>query len=573
MTVPQLRLFVNYRRADDREFAETLRLQFMNRYGRENVFMDFDSLPNFTNFEEFIKRKVRECDALVMMIGAKWTDLLREKAAKGDPDYVLIELEEALKHHKLIAPIRLRDASMPDPADIPDWLHPISKLNAPDISPGRHLIDDVTHIITDLEAELVRRGSTREVANPESQTQIQSSPFQPLTIQEMQSKIRTAEVAKNWPEALIWIDQLRQSGHPIPPYYAVELDRREQTFRQRLHEEEDRRRRREVADYEFIFIRDMLEWGASKNTIIAAVHGIWEIDQGYIPDDLAPHLRPLLSPVIQVITPSARYIPILKPGHIRTDAKGVPQVYVPAGRFLMGSDPDRDQSAQADEQPQHEAHITQGFWLDQFPVTNAHFQVFIDDGGYRANDWWSPKGLQWKHTNNITTPQDFKNFIEDPKQPRVGLNWYEAEAYANWRGGRLPTEAEWEYAARGVKSFIYPWGDNYDPKRLNAETRIGRTTPVDAYPNGASWCGAFDLSGNIWEWCADWYSADFYIQCVNNKLIDNPVYARASNGRVLRGGSWRYASNDCRAAHRHADLIGRSNGRGCRVIVATVPFV
>lgn len=400
MTLPQLRLFVNYRRADDREFVETLRHQFMYRYGRENVFMDFDSLPNFTNFEEFIRQKVRDCDALIMMIGTKWMDLLREKAAKGDPDYVLIELEEAVKHKKLIAPIRLRDAAMPNSADIPAWLRPVTKLNAPDLSPGRHLIDDVSRMINDLEAELTRRGSTREAANPESQIQIQPSPSQPLSIQEMQSKIRTAEVAKNWPEALIWIEQLRQSGRPMPPYYAAELDRREVVFRQHLHEEEDRRRRREVADYEFIFIRDMLEWGASEDTIITAVRGIWQIDNSYLPDDLAPRLRPLLSPTIEIITPP---IPrILKLGDTRTDPRDVPQVYVPAGHFLMGSTEQQVgtivQQAKhihtnavkewyADQMPQHEVHITQGFWLDQFPVTNAYFQAFTNDGGYQEDRW------------------------------------------------------------------------------------------------------------------------------------------------------------------------------------------
>ena len=197
MTTPQLRLFVNYRRADDPEFVETLRLQFMNRYGRENVFMDFDSLPNFTNFEEFIKQKVRECDAVVMMSGTKWMDLLREKKASNDTDYVLIELEEAVKHNKLIAPIRLRDAPMPRGIDLPEWLRLITKLNAPDVHPGRHLIDDVTRVVNDLETELTRRGSIREVANPESQTQIQPITTKTLSIQEMLAKIKYAEATKN----------------------------------------------------------------------------------------------------------------------------------------------------------------------------------------------------------------------------------------------------------------------------------------------------------------------------------------------------------------------------------------
>ena len=247
----------------------------------------------------------------------------------------------------------------------------------------------------------------------------------------------------------------------------------------------------------------------------------------------------------------------------------------------MGSDPEHDKNAQADDQPQHEVRITQGFWLDQYTVTNAYFKAFTDDGGYQEDRWWSTEGLFLRDYNKLTAPKDYPNLIEDPMQPRVGIGWYEAEAYANWRGGRLPTEAEWEYAARGEHSPIYPWGDDRDPQRFNAGQNLRKTIPVDAYPNGVSWCGAFDLCGNAWQWCADRYAADFYTQCVESKITDNPfnsgdgkpfylIYSTPSEHRVLRGGAWNNNPGYCRAASRGSN-IHALNDRGCRVVSAAVP--
>lgn len=270
-------------------------------------------------------------------------------------------------------------------------------------------------------------------------------------------------------------------------------------------------------------------------------------------------------------------------GDSRIDPRGVPQVFVPAGSFLMGSTEQQVNAAFAEAQlyypdaqliwfsrelPKHEVRITRGFWLDQFHVTNAYYQAFIDDGGYRDDQWWTPAGLKWRHANNIKAPQDYQNFTEGPKQPRVGINWHEAEAYANWRGGRLPSEAEWEYAARGEDSRLFPWGDDYDQQRLNAHRLLGKTTPVDAYPDGKSWCGAFDMAGNIWSWCADWSVADFYAQCVRYNLVDDPVCTIPAEQRVLRGGAWSYTPVTCRSTFRYENYNNRSNAWGCRIVSA-----
>ncbi len=264
------------------------------------------------------------------------------------------------------------------------------------------------------------------------------------------------------------------------------------------------------------------------------------------------------------ITDSPTASPTLAPGATRMDEKGTAQVWVPAGCFQMGSDPAKDRDAQPDEQPQHEVCLTQGYWIDAYEVTNDAYQKFFDDGGYTKQQYWSADGWQWAQNN--AGPVDYARFIIGPNQPRVGVTWYEAEAYARWRGGRLPTEAEWEYAARGPQSFIYPWGDRYDTSNLNVGDRLGQTTYVGRYPSGTSWIGAYDMAGNVWEWVNDWYGDSYYGQ----KVKDNPLGPASGEFRGVRGGSWLDDQSRARAAYRYWGLpAGRSNDLGFRVV--TVP--
>lgn len=198
----------------------------------------------------------------------------------------------------------------------------------------------------------------------------------------------------------------------------------------------------------------------------------------------------------------------------------------------------------ASEQPAHDVVLTRGFWIDRYEVTNRSFGQFVAAGGYDDIELWSEDGLAWlQHQDD---PLPIACGEEDPSHPRACISWYEAEAYAAWRGGRLPTEAEWEYAARGPDSLIFPWGNSWDPTLANIVDSEG-TAAVGSYPDGRSWIGAEDMSGNVMEWVADWWSVDYYQTAVG---LDPPGPDMGSR-KVEKGGWWGAVPYVGRGAYRH----------------------
>jgi len=240
-------------------------------------------------------------------------------------------------------------------------------------------------------------------------------------------------------------------------------------------------------------------------------------------------------------------------------------VTIPAGEFLMGAQknnpakPNHDPEAYGDEAPVHS--VTLGACrIGRYPVTVAEFLRFIEAEGYENRDFWPEEGFgKWPK------PDRWEEQLEHPTRPVTGVSWYEAVAYAAWMGGRLPTEAEWERAARGPKGRRYPWGDDKpDPSRLNYyESKIGCPTPVGAYARGTTPEGILDMAGNVWEWCSDWFGEDYYAK----SPAKDPQGPSSGSGRVLRGGAWFFSPGDCRATCRgDHDPLARIGYIGFRVV-------
>jgi formylglycine-generating enzyme required for sulfatase activity len=270
----------------------------------------------------------------------------------------------------------------------------------------------------------------------------------------------------------------------------------------------------------------------------------------------------------------------------QTGLPGIVYCEVPAGPFLMGS-PDDSLALFGSETPQHRVAMP-AFWISKYPVTVAQFRAFVRAGGYRAGRYWAEaraaglwkEGLLrgWRHQEPRDRPYDFGQPFNLPNHPVVGLSWYEALAFCRWlterlheAGGigsgqvvRLPAEAEWEKAARGDDGRVYPWGDEFDPDRCNADdTGIGSTSAVGAFPGGASPHGLLDLSGNVWEWCQTQWRGS-YAEPADESLAGT---AR----RVLRGGSFFSTQRNVRCAYRSGyNPNHRSDNIGFRVVVAPV---
>ena len=197
------------------------------------------------------------------------------------------------------------------------------------------------------------------------------------------------------------------------------------------------------------------------------------------------------------------------------------------------------------EAPAHKVTLTKGFWIDRTEVTNAAFKAFVDAGGYTTRAFWSDDGWAWLGGRNVNgLPLHCQGDVS--AQPRMCITWYEAQAYAAWRAGRLPTEAEWEYAARGPKSMVYPWGDAWDDTKANVISSVS-PKPVGSYPKGASWVGALDMAGNAMEWVADWRDPNYY----KTSPATDPTGPATGEIKVEKGGWWGSNEFVARSAYRH----------------------
>jgi formylglycine-generating enzyme required for sulfatase activity len=226
-------------------------------------------------------------------------------------------------------------------------------------------------------------------------------------------------------------------------------------------------------------------------------------------------------------------------------ADGAVMVFVPAGEFQMGST-DADRDGRDEEKPAH-AVTLDAFWIDKTEVTNGQYRKCVEAGTCEEPSCWDNGDL------NATD------------QPVVCVTWDDAQAYAVWAGGRLPTEAEWEKAARGTDGRLYPWGSNVpDCQRANYKGCVERTVSVGSHPDGASPYGALDMAGNVWEWVADWYDETYY----SSAPTHNPQGPDSGERRVIRGGSFDMSESRLRTTFRIGNLPAYSNwDLGFRVVL------
>ncbi|WP_020506765.1 formylglycine-generating enzyme family protein [Lamprocystis purpurea] len=267
-------------------------------------------------------------------------------------------------------------------------------------------------------------------------------------------------------------------------------------------------------------------------------------------------------------------------------------VELPGGHLLMGAQKNKEQApgydpdAHDNEAPVHEVQVS-GFAMARFPVTVAEFAAFLEDEDHADPRWWGAGGA-----DQPTTPDDWDDQQAHPSRPVVKVSWYQATAFCAWltdrlsrpqgakgtillpadRVVRLPTEAEWEYAARGEAGRRYPWGDEApDGQRANCdEAKVGAPSPVGIFTGDCTPEGILDMAGNVLEWCFDADREDFYGQCQSQGLVVDPLaQGDVGSPRVLRGGAFYVVAGSLRSAGRVWDEpVFRFRSIGFRCVLA-----
>jgi eukaryotic-like serine/threonine-protein kinase len=247
-----------------------------------------------------------------------------------------------------------------------------------------------------------------------------------------------------------------------------------------------------------------------------------------------------LTPTLKAtISLTATLNPTLGIGSTETSPKdGMIEVYVEEGEFLMGSS-NTDSTATSDEKPQHTIYLD-AYWIDQTEVTTAMYATCV------KADTCKPPLL-----NKSRTHDSYYGDVKYANYPVIWVNWDDAQAYCQWTGRKLPTEAEWEKAAHGINNQVYPWGTasptcalgNFG---LKDGSCVGDTSKVGSYPNGASLYGALDMIGNVWEFVSDWYDENYY----SISPRENPTGPASGSAYVIRGGSWYFDTPRVSAVNR-----------------------
>ena len=260
-------------------------------------------------------------------------------------------------------------------------------------------------------------------------------------------------------------------------------------------------------------------------------------------------------------------------GDPRLPPIGTPQlIEVPEGPFLLGT-----RQAQESQKPHEYPQISldlKSFEVDRFLVTVAQYARFVDDGGYARQELWRPIGWQWRLAESIACPRfwspseraEWSAYLTG-NRPVIGVSFYEAEAYARWAGGALPTEAQWEKSARGPDGQEYPWGESFvDDAAGGREVGPRITLPVGVFPKGESFYGALDMVGSVWQWCRDVFDPKLYARIDEHSPRGDDDGALAAH-RSVRGGAWNTLRFSLRCANRNSyPATARFSNLGFRVV-------
>jgi formylglycine-generating enzyme required for sulfatase activity len=476
-------IFISYRRDDSAGHAGRLFDRLGAHFGVGQVFMDLERMEPGEDFVQVIEKAVGSCEILVALIGRSWLASRDEvgRRLENPSDFVRLEIATALARGVRVIPVLLQGAQMPRPQDLPEDLRRLSNLHALELSDLRWKYD-VDQLTRALEKMLARRPRPRDPA-------LWEGPLPDANV--------TAESEETAP--------YRRAGGGGGQSPAADFDA-------------------------------PAEVGAEASTVplpVASASGAAPTPPGEQSSRtcLVVVSFAALGLILLVVglavwqrlgQPDGNVGPAL-PTPTPTSTPGRPlapvgMVYVPGGEFQMGSDEGDEY-----ERPAHTVSV-RPFFIDRYEVTNQEYAQFVKAVGHRPPPTW----------RDGTYPDG------EARHPVTGVSWDDAGAYANWAGKRLPTEEEWEFAARGTDGRRYPWGDVWRAGLANADGASRRMADVGEY-GGASPFGAFDMVGNAWEWTESGLKA-----YPGGRLPEQP----AADAKVLRGGSYKSNRTQATATYR-----------------------
>lgn len=571
------RIFICYRRGDSTPYAGRIFDHLSAHFGEEQVFMDIDHILPGQDFVEVMKDAINACEVLLAVIGRQWlvsTDGVSRRL-DNPQDFVRLEVTAALQRKIRIIPVLVGGATMPQAQDLPEELAPLALRQAVELSDLRWK-HDMGRVVVALEKAIAERKEARLRAEQEEAEQ---------RLQAAEEQRRLAEEARAMREA----EELRQREEEEGRRQELEAEERRKreeaaaraAQEQKEREAEEERRREAEAQRAQELERKRLEAEAAerqrREADEAAREGREAEEQPRAPDDAAgpptpprareperqslPEYRTpalpsaiirflllaavgsvvLVAVVITVWWPGARGGPASNPPALHV--AGTPEVsppqpapavpvapegmaFVPGGKFFMGRDDGTEY-----ERSRHEVTVAP-FFIDRYEVTRDEYQKFVKATGHPVPSGWD--GVEFRAGTG--------------RRPVTGVTWDDADAFCRKGGRRLPTEAEWEFAARGPDGRLYPWGNEWNGGAANVGHPEFSEQPehglenVDSRSEGRSPYGVFNMVGNVWEWTASSWAA-----YEGGKL---PPEELSGDRRVIRGGSFDTSRDQATTTYR-----------------------
>lgn len=283
------KIFISYRHGQHDDFVERIWDHLAGRFGHDNVFMDFGSIPLFSSFPDSIRQKILNCDALVAIIDSTWVEVLKERLESGKTDWVRTEISLALHEGKVIAPICIKGAQPPEPDALPDDMRRMHDFQAAVLNSGRHFLDNIQPIMDAIERQIQYQIEARKVVTPDIQARVD--------VIEMIQQFEAAEDRGDMESAFDWLHRIRLSGQ-MPSFYPVD------EYIERVQVE--RERQRAEKDYQLIrMLAERAERGREgRDRVWKAIQEFWTKFQGYDPDELASRFRPITGQLNLALEPA-----------------------------------------------------------------------------------------------------------------------------------------------------------------------------------------------------------------------------------------------------------------------------